>query len=137
MCRQICESPVFFGCWNAARHKLEEHISKKVECLRFSKTARFSISNRETAELDQTRLVRMQRQRELFHPCTKIRQKALCIVLVLKPDDTIVGVAHDDEIPTGVAMSPLLSPEIEGVVQVTVGKQRRNHRPLRGTGVSR
>src|SRR6266403_6151050 len=30
MCRQICESPVFFGCWNAAQHKLEEHISKEV-----------------------------------------------------------------------------------------------------------
>src|SRR5260370_25377687 len=84
--------------------------TKKVERLRFSQPARCSISNRETAELDQTRLVRMQRQRELFHPCAKIRQKALCIVLVLKPDDTIVGVAHDDDIPAGIAMSPLLSP---------------------------
>ena len=47
--------------------------SKKVERLRFTKPLCFSISYRETAEFDQTRLVRMQRQRELFHPCTKIR----------------------------------------------------------------
>src|SRR5258708_16967312 len=82
--------------------------TKKVERLRFSQPARCSISNRETAELDQTRLVRMQRQRELFHPCAKIRQKALCIVLVLKPDDTIIGVAHDDDITAVICMSPLL-----------------------------
>src|SRR5258708_3229199 len=111
--------------------------TKKVERLRFSQPARCSISYRETAELDQSRLVRMQRQRELFHPCAKIRQKAPCIILVLKSDDTIVGVAHYDDIPAGVAMSPLLSPQVERVVQITVGKQRRNHRPLWGTGVSR
>jgi len=121
----------------SVRSSADMRKTKKVERLRFTKPVCFSMSYRETAELDQTRLVRMQRQRELFHPCTKIRQKAPCIVLVLKPDDTIVGVANNYDISAGVAMPPLLSPQIEGVVQVTVGKKRRNHRPLRGTGVSR
>lgn len=119
------------------RSSADMRKTKKVERLRFTKPVRFSISYRETAELDQARLVRVQRQSELFHPCAKIRQKTPCIVLVLKPDDTIVSVAHNDDIPAGVAMSPLLSPQIEGVVQITVGKQRRNYRPLRSTGVSR
>ena len=48
-----------------------------------------------------------------------------------KPDDEVVGIAHDDHVARGLAPSPALGPQIEDVVQVDVGKQRRDHRSLR------
>jgi hypothetical protein len=43
---------------------------------------------------------------------------------VLEADDDVIGLAHDDHIARGFALSPALGPEIEGVVQVDVGQER-------------
>ena len=59
---------------------------KEVERLRFAKTAPRSIRCRIAAELDQARLVRMQRQCELLHPLLQLCMKALGIGLVLEAD---------------------------------------------------
>ena len=45
---------------------------------------------------------------------------------VLEADDEIVGITHDDHIAPGVALAPLMSPEIVDVVKVDIRKQRRN-----------
>ena len=45
-------------------------------------------------------------------------------------EDSVVGVAYDDHIALGFAPSPTLGPEVEGVVQVDVGEERRNRRSL-------
>jgi hypothetical protein len=47
------------------------------------------------------------------------------VAFVLKADDHIIGIAHDDDLAIGVLPSPLLGPEIEDVVQVDVGEQGR------------
>src|SRR6516162_9725572 len=74
----------------------------------------------------------MQRQRELLQPRAHDLQEASGLGLVLESDDEIVGIAHDDHVARGLTPSPALSPEIEDVVQVDVGKKRRCHRPLPG-----
>ena len=42
----------------------------------------------------------------------------------------IIGIAHDDHVARGLPPSPACGPEIEDVVEVDVGEQRRNHRAL-------
>ena len=62
---------------------------KKVERLRFSKATPRSILGRKAAELDQARLVRMQRECELLHPLVQCCLKALGISLVLEAADNV------------------------------------------------
>ena len=52
---------------------------------------------------------------------------------VLESQDEIVRVPNDDDIARGMPPPPLLRPQVEDVVQVHVGKQRRDHRSLRCT----
>ena len=69
----------------------------------------------------------MQRQRELLQPLAQSRQETHGVALVLKAGDDIVGVAHDHDVARGLAPSPPLGPQVEGVVQVDVGEQRGDH----------
>jgi hypothetical protein len=82
------------------------------------------------AELDQPGLVRIKRQRKLAQSLAHRLQEAPGVVLALEPNDDIVGVAHDDHVARGLVPSPALGPEIVGVVQVDVGQERRDRRPL-------
>ena len=50
--------------------------------------------------------------------------------LVLEANNNVVGIPHDDDVARGLAPSPALGPEIEHVVQIDVGQERRDHRPL-------
>ena len=83
------------------------------------------------AELQQAGLLPMKLERELLEPLSHRVPEAPRIGFVLEADDDIVGIAHDDDVAGGFSPSPLLGPEIEDVVQVDVGEQRRCHRPLR------
>ncbi len=47
-----------------------------------------------------------------------------------KPATTIIGIAHDDHVAGGLMPSPAFGPKVQDVVQVDVGKQRRDHRAL-------
>src|SRR5436190_21869542 len=51
-------------------------------------------------------------------------QKRRGVSLVLKPNDDVVGIAHNDHVTRGLAPSPAFGPEVEGVMQVDVGEQR-------------
>jgi len=55
---------------------------------------------------------------------------------VLEPEDDVVGVAHDDHVALGLQAPPSLSPEIEDIVQVDVGQQRRDYRTLTSSYVT-
>ena len=57
-------------------------------------------------------------------------EKPMGIGLVLEPDHHVVGITHDDHVAGGVALSPAVHPQVEDVVQVDVGEQRRDHRSL-------
>jgi len=75
----------------------------------------------------------MKGQPKRFRPRPHIRQKPLGISLMLESDNTIVGVSHHDHLSTGLALTPLLRPQIEYVVQVDVCQQMRDCRSLRRT----
>ena len=61
----------------------------------------------------------------------KIGEEPLGVVTVLEARDVVVGEAHDDHVAVRVPPSPLVGPQVEHVVQVDVGEQRRNRCPLR------
>jgi hypothetical protein len=54
----------------------------------------------------------------------------LGVGFVLEANDEVVGIPHDDHVARGLAPSPAFGPEVEDVMQVDVGKQRRDHRAL-------
>lgn len=84
--------------------------AQEVERFRLTKSPSDSISGRKATELDQTSLLRVQRQHELFQPRAQIRQKTLSVLLVLKASYDIVSEAHVQNLPAGVTMSPSLGP---------------------------
>jgi hypothetical protein len=104
---------------------------EEVERLRFTKTPLVTPSCRVSTELDQACLVRMHRQPELLHARAHLRQESLRIVQSLEADYAVVGVSNNDHVPTGVAVSPLLRPQVEDIMQVHVGQQWGYNRPLR------
>jgi hypothetical protein len=45
---------------------------------------------------------------------------------VLETDNDVVGIPHDDDLTSGVALTPPVCPEVEEVMEVDIGQQRRN-----------
>jgi len=84
-------------------------------------------------ELDQPRLVRMQLQSKLRQTLTKVFLETASIRLVFEAEHEVVRVTHDDHVTARVPTTPLLGPQVEGVVQVDVGQQGRRRRTLRAS----
>lgn len=80
--------------------------AEKVERLRSCCSSRCSVLRRESAELDQSSLLRMQRQCELSQARTHCRQKALRIIFPLKADNNVIGIARENDLPVSVTASP-------------------------------
>lgn len=55
---------------------------------------------------------------------------------ILESEDIVICVAHDDHFAARVAPPPPLGPQVQHVVQIHVGEQRRYRRPLRCTFVA-
>src|ERR1039457_6831052 len=117
----------------AARFSADQDESQEGKGLRIILTALLASFRRMAAELDQLGLFRVQRQRKLREPQAHVLQKPRGLSLMLKSQNTIVGVTHDNHVTGGVTLPPLLRPEIENVVQVNVRHQGRNRRPLWST----
>src|SRR5215831_10549541 len=66
----------------------------------------------------------------LSRNCSK---NLLRVLPVLEPQHSIIRIAHDDHVAARPLLPPCVHPQIQGVVQVEIGKDRRNHRPLRTT----
>src|SRR5664279_4285095 len=98
--------------------------AQKVERLRFPEPVLSTVLRRETAELDQTALVRMQLQIELREPFTKLAQEPSRIIEVLKPDHEVVGEPGDDHVAPSGPIPPMPDPQVENVVKVHVSEQR-------------
>src|SRR5712691_9343490 len=109
----------------------DEGEAQKVEGLRLAEPSCPAVLHRPASELDEPRLLGMQRQRKLLQPLAHLVKEAPGVALMLEADDEVVGVAHNDHVARGLALSPALGPQIEHVVQVDVGEQRRDHRSLR------
>ena len=130
---------VFRLSWKAPRRDFPQmNVNPKNKGLRFIKTLSLALrvffggkefyenrsSRRMATKLNQSGLIRMERQRELLKSCSHRIEEATCVVLVLEANDQIVGVPHDDHVALGLAPSPAVSPEIKAVVQVDIGKKR-------------
>src|SRR5262249_25873197 len=113
-----------------ARPPTDEHESQELEGFRLSQPTLCAPVRCMAAKLDQAGLVRVQRQQELFHPLAHRVPEAPGVRLVLEADDDVVSIPHDDHVARGLVPSPALGPEIEGIVQVDVIEQRRDHRAL-------
>jgi hypothetical protein len=94
--------------------------AQKVERLRFSQSTSLSTPDRKAAELDQTSFGRMQRQLKPYQPFPKLQQEALGFRLVLKTNDDVVGIAHQDDVAASTAITPSLCPQIEDIVKVDI-----------------
>jgi len=94
--------------------------AKEIEGLGLPLAAPASILDRKAAELEQVRLVGVQLQTELRQSRSKLSQEALGIRPVLKAADDVVGEPHEDHIPGRLSPSPVLGPQVEGVVEVDV-----------------
>src|SRR6266540_40508 len=105
--------------------------AEKVERLRLAQTPTRPTIGREPAELDQSRLVRVQFQGELREPLAQVPEKPLGVLLMLEPDDEVVGEADDDHVTVRAPPPPPLGPQVEDVVQIHVGEQRRYRCSLR------
>ena len=75
-----------------------------------------SSQGRQSAELDQPRLVLVQRQTEGGQSLSEGRQHLPCIIFPLEAHHEVVGVTHHDDPPARMAPAPLMDPEVEDVV---------------------
>ena len=69
----------------------------------------------------------MQSQSELCQTFSKFRQIRPRCPLLLEAHHTVVCVSQHDDLPSPWLFPPVLNPQIEGVVQVDVCKQRADH----------
>src|SRR2546426_599388 len=83
-----------------------------------------SADRREAAELDEARLVGMQRPPEPRQPRAQLGEALLSLLPMLESHDEVIGEAHDHDVSARLLLSPPLDPEIEHVVQVKIGQQR-------------
>src|SRR6266700_1738475 len=104
---------------------------KKRERLRCSLATLLPIDLREPTKFDQSRLLRMEFQREVRQPFPKLSQEPLSVFTPLKADHQIVSVSDKHHLSARYLPAPCLNPQVEHIVQIHVRQKRRNHRSLR------
>ena len=97
--------------------------AQEVKGLRFALSSAADVASGVAPELDQPRLVWMQRQTEGLQALGYCSLKRLRVANELKACNPVIGVSDDDDIASGVALSPLLHPQVKRVVQVDVGQK--------------
>src|SRR5260370_41884369 len=75
-------------------------------------------------ELDQPRLLGIQLQVERREPAAQIRPEPLSVIPMLEPHHEVVSETHDQHVTARVPTPPLVSPQVENVVQVDVRQER-------------
>src|SRR6202035_2415824 len=93
---------------------------KKREGLWFALATLLPINLREPTKLDQSRLLRMEFQREARQPFPKLPQEPLRVFAPLKADHQIVGVADEYHLSARHLPAPCLNPKVEYIVQIHV-----------------
>jgi hypothetical protein len=95
--------------------------AQEVEGFRLALTMLLPSRGGEPPELDQPRLVGVQDQAEFPEA---LPQELFGLAAILKPDEEIVGVTHDDDRARGELGPPLLDPEVEDVMQKHIRQPR-------------
>ena len=91
-------------------HRTVVRESKKRESLWFSFPTLLPIDLREPTKLDQSRLLRMEFQREACQPFPKLSQKSLGVFALLKADHQIVSVANNYHLSARSFPAPCFNP---------------------------
>jgi len=97
--------------------------AQEVEGLGFSLSPASAVAIGKGAELDETGLVWMQFQGETGQTLAQRSEEGLRFGLALESHDEVVGIPHDDHIALGLALAPLLDPEVKDVVEVDIGQE--------------
>ena len=76
--------------------------------------------DRETAELDKTRLLWVKFKPELTEACPECIQAGFRVGLALEPNHKVVNVADHNDVLAAALLSPLLDPQIQDIMKVHV-----------------
>ena len=114
-------------------HPADVRKAQEVEGLGFAEAPLPVLLMGEPAKADQPGLVGMERETEFLKTDFNLAAEATGIVWVLEPHDDVIGIPYHHEYSPGVALTPLLHPKVKDVMQVNIGHERRDDRPLRGT----
>ena len=98
--------------------------AQKVEYFRLALASLLPVFGCMAPKLNQARLVRVQLQPELLQAVLPFLEKPLRVGAVFESRDDIIRVADNDHIARRMMFTPVLDPQIEGIVQVDVGQQR-------------
>ena len=112
-------------------HRADVREPEEVERFRAALPPTCAAFGRIPSKFQNPRLLLVQRKTEFRNPLTLGFVNGMSFVLFFDAIDTVVRLADDDDISFRRPASPLARPEIEDVVQVDVGQERRDHRALR------
>src|ERR1700694_2256927 len=104
--------------------------TEKGERLRSSQPLGLSISSSKAPELDQPRLVLMERQAEFANPLPKRHEHLPRITLILEFQYDVVGISDRNDFAGRSTPAPLLHPEVKHVMQEDITEDRADSRPL-------
>jgi hypothetical protein len=116
---------------SAARLPTDMGEAEKVEGFRLPFTSLLAVSGRKAAELHQAGFLGMQLQSELAHTLREFCPEAFGIRLVLKSEHDIIGEADNNHVALRLFLTPRPDPEVEYIMEVDVGQQRRSTATLR------
>src|SRR5882762_2480506 len=105
--------------------------AEKVERLRLPFSTPLPLVDRLRTELQKSRFLGMQLQVELLHAFREFRPELIGIRLAVKSNHDIVRETHHDDIAVRPLLTPRLDPQVEHVMEIDVGQQRRCTTALR------
>src|SRR5205085_4178978 len=100
--------------------------AEKAECLGLPFSTPLAVLDRERTELQKSRLLGMQLQVELPHSLRKFHPELIGIRFHLKAKHDIVRKTHHDDISVRPLPTPRLGPQVEHVMKIDVGQERRS-----------
>ena len=80
-------------------------------------------------KLDKPRLIGMKIQSKTSEPRLEIGKELLRFVPMLKANDSVVRVAHDNHVASGASLPPLVDPLIIDMMEVNVCQERADDSP--------
>src|SRR5215471_14301012 len=122
----LADRPALYGEVPVPVFPADVRETQKVERLRLAFSFSFPVQFSGSSELDPARFVWMEFQTKLPQPLSEIFQKSVCFCLELETEDGIIGISHDDHVSLCALFAPDIHPEIENVMQIDIGKRRRN-----------
>src|ERR1700723_1731850 len=99
--------------------------AEKVERLRFAISTPLPVVDRKRTKFQQACFLGMQFQVELPHSFSEFRPKVIGIRFAVESNHDVVRESHHDDIAVCVLLTPCLDPQIEHVMKIDVGQERR------------